>query len=163
MQLEKIVTDWYTIYSSPSKINSLKNCVLYISYSNLQKIKKVINDIVNDTKLKDFEKEMELSGFASIIDFIKRNYKEIESDYLETEELSFIEENNSFIVVVKEVRDVRQLNNELDDIVLNKEENDTLFVALLEDAQIFTVKDSFCYMIKEYEIPVFSLNIKSRD
>lgn len=163
MQLEKIVTDWHTLYSSPSKINNLKNCVIYISYSNLQKLKRMINGIVNDSKLKDYEKEVELLNFDKIIDFIKRNNAEIESDYLETEELPFVSENNSFIVIVKEVRDIRKMNEDLYDITLSKEENETVYVALLEDAQILTIKDSFCYMIKEYEIPVFYLNIKDKD
>lgn len=163
MQLEKIVTDWYTLYSSPSKIQSLKNCIIYLSYSNLEQFKKAINGIINDKNLTDFQKEVELSGYEELIKFIKQNYEVIESDYLETEEIPFIEENNSFVVIVKEVKDVKQLSPAYFDLPFTREENDTAFVALLEDSQIFTVKDSFCYMIKEYEIPVFALNIKSRD
>lgn len=162
MQLEKIVTDWYTLFCSPSKINNLRNCVIYISYSNLQKVKKSINNIVNDASLKDFQRKAELSGFEPIIEFIKTNNKDLKSDYLETEELPFIQSNNSFIVIVKETKDIKLLNENLSELDINKEENDTIYVALIEEAQILTVKDSFCYTIDEYEIPVFVLNIRDK-
>lgn len=162
MQLEKIVTDWHTLFCAPSKIKDLKNCIIYISYSNLQKLKSEINNIVNNKSLDDFEKEMQLYSFDKIVGFIRTNFKEIESDYMQTDEIEFISENNSFIVVVKDTKNIKMLNNKLDNLELTKEDNDTIYISLIEEAQIFTVKDTLCEKIHEYKIPVFALNIKDK-
>lgn len=162
MQLEKIVTDWYTMYCSPSKIKNLKNCAIYISYSNLQKLKSEINGIVNNHKLSEFEKEVELLNFDQIIKFIRNNNNQIESDYMQTDELEFIPENNSFIVVVKDTKNIKMLNEKLTNLEVTKEENDTLYLALIEEAQILTIKDALCNKILKYELPIFTLNIKDK-
>jgi len=73
MQLEKIVTDWYTFYSQPDTLSNMKNCILYISEYNLEMLKKKINDTMNNANLDTLIKEMELEQFKPIIMFVKSN------------------------------------------------------------------------------------------
>ena len=160
MQLEKIVTDWYTFYCRPSALNNMKNCIIYISDYNLQCLKKAINDIVNNKDLSKFQKEIELESFNKIIGFVRKNNVELNKEFVQTDELEFIKENNSYIVVVKETKDVRLLKEGLKNLYIQKEENETIYVALFENAQIFTIKDSLCRTITKYEIPLFFTNIK---
>ena len=79
---------------------------------------------------------------------------------MQTEELEFIDENNSYIVVVKDIRDIRDMNESMKNISIEKAVNDTIFIALAEDAQIITIKDAIGEVITANNIPVFSLNIR---
>lgn len=161
MQLEKIVTDWYTFYCKPTTLNEMKNCIIYISANNIECLKWEINKTINNKGLTPAQKEIELQGFERFISFIRRNNAILSKEYVQTDELEYIKENNSYIVVVKETRDIRELNDKLNDKYINQEENDTIFIGLLEEAQILTIKDTVCELVSEYEIPVFCLNIKN--
>lgn len=161
MQLEKIVTDWYTFYCKPTTLNEMKNCIIYISAYNIECFKKAINKIINNRDFTPIRREIELQGYEKIISFIRKNSNKLNKDYMQTDELEFIKENNSYIVVVKETKDIRTINDKLKDKYIEKEENDTVFIGLLEEAQILTIKDTICELISEYEIPVFCLNIKN--
>lgn len=160
MQLEKFVTDWYTFYCKPLKINELKNCVIYISAYNIECFKKTVNDIMNNNSLSKFQKEIELESFAEIIAFIKRNSKALNEEVVQTEELLFIKENNSYIVVVKETKDIRNLKKELETINIDRDVNESIFIAIAEESQLITIKDTTCDLIRDFELPVFCLNIK---
>lgn len=163
MQLEKIVTDWYTFYCKPTTLNEMKNCVIYISANNIECLKWEINKTINNKALTPAQKEIELQGFERFISFIRRNNSILNKEYVQTDELEYIKENNSYIVVVKETREIRELNDKLKDKYINQEENDTIFIGLLEEAQILTIKDTVCELISENEIPVFCLNIKNAE
>lgn len=160
MQLEKIVTDWYTFYCQPETLSTMKNCILYISEYNLEMLKKKINDVMNNSSLDSLIKEIEFEQFKPIINFVKRNNIALKEKVMQTEELEFIEENNSYIVVVKDVRDIRDMNESMKNVSIEKAVNDTIFIALSEEAQIITIKDSVGEFIAANNIPVFSLNIR---
>lgn len=163
MQLEKIVIDWYTLYCKPSTLNDLKNCVVYISEYNIEQFKIAVNKIINDKEKRISEKKFELEQYQNIITFIKKHNSQIKEDVLQTDEILFSKENNSYIVIVKDVKDIRVMNNNLKDRYIDKSENDTIFIALFEEAQIMTVKDSVSELISEQGMPVFCLNIRSED
>lgn len=160
MQLEKIVTDWYTFYCQPETLSTMKNCILYISEYNLETLKKKINDTMNDSSIDSLIKEMEYEQFKPIISFVKRHSLTLKEKVMQTEELEFIDENNSYIVVVKDIRDIRDMNESMKNISIEKAVNDTIFIALAEDAQIITIKDAIGEVITANNIPVFSLNIR---
>ena len=160
MQLEKIVTDWYTFYSQPETLSTMKNCILYISEYNLEMLKKKINNTINDANLDSLIKEMEFEQFKPIVQFVKKHNHLLKEPVMQTEELEFIKENNSYIVVVKDVRDIHDMNESMKHITIEKAVNDTIFIALSEEAQIITVKDSVGEIISANNIPVFSLNIR---
>lgn len=163
MQLEKIVMDWYTIHSKPMYINSIKNCVIYVSEYNLECLKKKINEIINAKYESPFLKELEIREYANIINFVKRNNVVLKEKVMQTDELPFIEANNSYIVLVKDVHDIRVMNSELEGLHIAKEVNDTIYIALAEEAQLLTIKDSIEYFVTQNSIPVSVLNIKSGD
>jgi len=79
---------------------------------------------------------------------------------MQPEELEFIKENNSYIVVVKDVRDIHDMSESMKYVVIEKAVNDTIFIALSEEAQIITVKDAVGEIVSANNIPVFSLNIR---
>ena len=160
MQLEKIVTDWYTFYCQPETLSTMKNCILYISEYNLEILKKKINDIINDSNLDSLIKEIEYEQFKPIINFVKRHGVALKEKVMQTEELEFIKENNSYIVVVKDIRDIRDINESMKNISIEKAVNDTIFIAFSEEAQIITIKDAVGEVITANNIPVFSLNIR---
>lgn len=160
MQLEKIVTDWYTFYCQPETLSTMKNCILYISEYNLEVLKKKINDIMNDSTIDSLIKEMEYEQFKPIINFVKKHGIVLKEKVMQTEELEFIKENNSYIVIVKDIRDIRDMNESMRNISIEKAVNDTIFIALSEDAQIITIKDAVGEVITANNIPVFSLNIR---
>lgn len=160
MQLEKIVTDWYTFYSQPDTLSTMKNCILYISEYNLNMLKIKINNTINDANLDSLIKEMEFEQFKPIVQFVKKHNHLLQEPVMQTEELEFIKENNSYIVVVKDVRDIHDMNESMKNAAIEKAVNDTIFIALSEEAQIITVKDSVGEIISANNIPVFSLNIR---
>lgn len=160
MQLEKIVTDWYTFYSQPDTLSTMKNCILYISEYNLNMLKIKINNTINDANLDSLIKEMEFEQFKPIIRFVKRHNHLLKEHVMQTEELEFIKENNSYIVVVKDVRDIHDISETMKNAIIEKAVNDTIFIALSEEAQIITVKDAIGEIISANNIPVFSLNIR---
>ena len=162
MQLEKFVTDWYTLYSSTFKIKEMKNCIFYISEGNLEALKKKINEILTDKKLDRSEKEFQFGIYKDFVSFIRRNSAQLGEDVMQTDELAFNYENNSYIVVVKKTKDVRLGLKELQNKNIDILENETIFIALNEEAQIITVKDSFEELIKENKVPVFCLNIRDK-
>ena len=159
MQLEKIVTDWYTFYAKTSFLNEIKNCIIYISERNINRLKKEINNTVNSKDISFLQKELDLEAFKNFINFIRVNNSLISQDCIQTDELLFVKANNSYIVVVKETKDVTTFSEGLE---LDDYENDTIYIALSEDSQILTVKDSLCEIIQEYEFPVFCLNIREK-
>ena len=163
MQLEKIVIDWYTLYCKPSILNNFKNCVVYISEYNIEQFKIAVNKIINDKEKRISEKKFELEQYQDIITFIKKHSSQMKEDVLQTDELLFSKENNSYMVIVKDVKDIRVMNDSLKDRYIDKSENDTIFIALFEEAQIMTVKDSVSELILEQGMPVFCLNIRSED
>lgn len=163
MLLEKMVTDWYTFYCQPDTLSSMKNCVIYISEYNLEMLKFKINEILNDTTTHRIVKEMDFNGYKPIINFIKRNNSLLKENVMQTEEIEFIKENNSYIVVVKDIKDIRNMNESMHDIAVEKADNDTIFIALFEEAQIITIRDAVNRIIKENSIPVFALNIRLKD
>ena len=163
MQLEKIVIDWYTLYCKPSILNNLKNCVVYISEYNIDCFKLEVNKIINDKEKKISEKKFELEQYQNIITFIKKHNTQIKEDVMQTDEMLFSKENNSYIVVVKDVKDIRAMNDNLRDKYIEKSESDTMFIALFEEAQIMTVKDSVSELISEQGMPIFCLNIRNKD
>lgn len=163
MQLEKIVMDWYTLYCKPSTLNNLKNCIIYISEYNIEQFKVEVNKIVADKNKMLSEKKFELEQYQNIIAFIKKYNSQIKENVLQTDELLFSKENNSYIVMVKDVKDIRVMNDELKDRYIEKSENDTIFIALFEEAQIMTVKDSVSELVSEQGMPIFCLNIRSTD
>lgn len=163
MQLEKIVTDWYTIYCQPETIASMKNCIIYISEYNVELLKRKINEVLNDNSIPKVIKEIDWVQYTPIISFIKRNLNKLNNNAVQTEELVFMEENNSYIVVVKDVKDIRTMNETMNDIAITRADNETIFIALFEEAQIITVRDSIAKIINENSIPVFHLNIRIKD
>ena len=163
MQLEKIVIDWYTLYCKPSILNNFKNCVVYISEYNIEQFKIAVNKIINDKEKRISEKKFELEQYQDIITFIKKHSSQIKEDVLQTDELLFSKENNCYMVIVKDVKDIRVMNDSLKDRYIDKSENDTIFIALFEEAQIMTVKDSVSELISEQGMPVFCLNIRNED
>ena len=160
MQLEKIVTDWYTFYSQPDTLSAMKNCILYISEYNLEMLKTKINKTINDVNLDLLIREMEFEQFKPIIQFVKKHNHLLKENVMQTEELEFIKEHNSYIVVVKEVRDIHNMNETMKNVIIEKAVNDTIFIALSEEAQIITIKDAVGEIIAANNIPVFSLNIR---
>ena len=52
------------------------------------------------------------------------------------------------------------MNESMKNISIEKAVNDTIFIALAEDAQIITIKDAIGEVITANNIPVFSLNIR---
>ena len=163
MQLEKIVMDWYTLHSKPMYLNCIKNCIIYISEYNLECLKKKINEIINDKSEPLFFKELEVREYAQIINFVKKNNAVLNEKVMQTDNLPFIEKNNSYIVLVKDVHDIRVMNSELEGLNIAKEVNDTIYIALAEEAQLLTIKDSIEYFVTQNSIPVSVLNIKSGD
>ena len=119
-----------------------------------------INNTINDANLDSLIKEMEFEQFKPIIRFVKRHNHLLKEHVMQTEELEFIKENNSYIVVVKDVRDIHDISETMKNAIIEKAVNDTIFIALSEEAQIITVKDAIGEIISANNIPVFSLNIR---
>lgn len=163
MQLEKIVVDWYTLYCRPSTLDNLKNCIIYISEYNVECFKDEINKIINDKKKPAKEKKFELEQYKNIINFIRKNNSSLKEEVLQTDELVYMEQNNSYIVIVKDTKDIKAMNDELKDRYIERSENDTLFIALFEEAQILTVKDSVSEFVSGFGLPIFCLNIRNTD
>ena len=154
--LEKIVIDWKTLFSRPILVRNMKNCILYISDSNIEKYKQRINKFINSPNTSKEYINAELIYHKDFINFIKHNSEIINQPVMQTDEILFDKNNNSYIVIVKSTKDVSlMLPNSLP---LNQCDNDTLFIALAEEAQLFTTSSSLLDAISNNNLAVFIIN-----
>lgn len=158
MLLEKMVVDWTTIYSYPDSLDYLTNCVIYISISNFNILKQKINADINSSSRGN--REHIIKRYNSFIRFVKKHSKKLNEHVMQTDELIYNEKNNSYIVVVKDVKDVRLLSESLEDVYFEDYENETIFVAISEESQILTGSDLIMELIEENELPIFIVDIR---
>lgn len=158
MELNKITTDGISLYGMPNLFYEMKDTVIYISYSNYLLLKNLIKDAINNA-VSSSDKSYEVKRYAPIINFVKNNEELINGDFLQSDPILFSEEKNNFIAIQKDTKDVAISIEKVPERYLTKEENDTIYTALIESTELLTLNACILEPIERFEIPILAINI----
>lgn len=161
MEYNKITTDALTLYGKPDFINEIKDTYIYISYSNYTLLKDMIVEGINKGVTAE-EKNIEKKIMSTYILFIQKYDKKLREDYVQTDPLLLDEENNVFMIIQKDVKDISGTYEGLSAGYLSTEENDTIYTALLESTELLTINSCISDPVKDFDIPVFTINIAGK-
>lgn len=158
MELNKITTDALSIYGMPSLFYEMKDTVIYISYSNYLLLKNLVKDAINKA-VSSSDKSYEVKRYAPIINFVKNSEEIISGEFLQSDPILLSEEKNNFIAIQKDTKDVSISTPTVPKNYLSEEENDTIYTALIESAELLTLNACILEPIKRFEIPILAINI----
>lgn len=162
MKLEKIVTDGMTLFFNPNMVKNMTNCVIYLSEKNYNHFLELVYNFQTNRQTPEFIKKEKMQSFKKFIDFGKKNIDVINKDCVQTDELLWDERNNSYIVIVKQVKNIGKtmqlpIKAFLDDYV-----NDTIYIGLSEEATIVTASRDVIITIKENKLDVATIDLSQK-
>lgn len=157
MELNKITTDAMSLYGKPSLFYEMKDTIIYISYSNYSLLKSLIQNTISTSPIED--KGDEVRRYSPIINFVKNNDKLLSGDFLQSDPILFIESQNNYIAIQKDIKDVSIIANGIPKNYLSEDENDTIYTAIVESTELLSLNVCILDPIERFEIPVFAINI----
>lgn len=158
MELNKITTDALSIYGMPNLFYEMKDTIIYISYSNYLLLKNLVKEAINNA-VSSNDKSYEVKRYAPIINFVKNNEELINGEFLQSDPILLSEEKNNFIAIQKDTKDVSISIASIPKDYLTREENDTIYTALIESTELLTLNVCILDPVERFEVPILAINI----
>lgn len=158
MELNKITTDALSLYGMPNLFYEMNNTIIYISYSNYLLLKRLIKEAI-DNALSSKSKTIEVKRYAQLIRFVKNNEEQINKEFLQSDPMVLCEDKNNYIAIQKDTKNIALTIDSISPTYLSKEENDTIYTALIESTELLTLNACILEPIERFEIPIFAINI----